>query len=176
MLGYAYSPSFLVNGLKSISNDERSDLVEWLVQNVPHESWPQWARLMTWKEVRQLSQFGHEIGSHTCSHAILPQLPKKLLAYEIEHSKDQIEAEIGVPVTSLCYPNGDFNADCVRIARDSGYTNAVSTIWGHNKANDSLFTLRRMDIDQRQHRSFLGHLSVDRTKLRLTNQYPGLRR
>jgi peptidoglycan/xylan/chitin deacetylase (PgdA/CDA1 family) len=96
--------------------------------------------------------------------------------YEIEHSKDQIQAEVGVPVKSLCYPNGDFNDNCVRVAHDSGYTNGVTTKWGHNKANDSLFTLRRMDIDQRRHRSFLGNLSIDRTKLRLTDQHPGIQK
>jgi peptidoglycan/xylan/chitin deacetylase (PgdA/CDA1 family) len=58
---------------------------------------------MDWKEVKQLYEEGHDIGSHTMNHANLSKLSKKDLKFEVGQSKHCLE-DHGIDVTSFAYP------------------------------------------------------------------------
>ena len=58
---------------------------------------------MDWKQVKQLYEEGHDIGSHSMNHANLSKLSKKVLKFEVGKSKKCLE-DHGINVTSFAYP------------------------------------------------------------------------
>lgn len=105
-------------------------------------------RLMNAEQLRELIAAGHEIGSHSCSHEILPQLDDAQLAEEILQSKTRLESETRAPIRSFCFPNGDFDARCLRLVREAGYEAALTTVPGVNAHEQSAFELQRHFVHQ----------------------------
>jgi peptidoglycan/xylan/chitin deacetylase (PgdA/CDA1 family) len=83
---------------------------------------------LTWEQVRLIRRMGFRIGSHTITH---PQDLKKLhdeqLHYEIQNSKDMIEAVLGEKIDSFCYPRGRADNRVKRFVKEAGYTEARGT-------------------------------------------------
>jgi len=71
--------------------------------------------------VRELGE-RFEIGGHTLSHRRLPQLPEADARQEIRAGKNEVEDIIGAPVTSFCYPRGEYTRAHVRMVRECGFT------------------------------------------------------
>jgi peptidoglycan/xylan/chitin deacetylase (PgdA/CDA1 family) len=82
---------------------------------------------LTWEELRELSEQGWEIGSHTCSHPHLPELETAVLKRELTESKQRIEQELGRACTSLAYPYGGVDQRVRDAAAGAGYQ-AAGTI------------------------------------------------
>ena len=129
---------------------------------------PEWAGLMGWADAKALAAVGHEIGSHSLRHPLLPQCSDARLRAELEESKAAIETRVAVPVQTLCYPNGDADARVAAAAARAGYVCAVTTDWGTNDAQRSPFLLRRCDMHPDHSRSGGGLLSPARLQLRLS--------
>lgn len=75
--------------------------------------------------VQDLRKMQSEIvrwGSHTVTHPTLPGCTPKRVAFELAHSKVELERILEVPVQFLAYPNGHADAATMRIAMDCGYT------------------------------------------------------
>ncbi len=136
---------------------------------------PDWASLMTWDQVRTLAAAGHEIGSHSLSHALLPQLDDAAIEREVAGSKAAIEAKIDRPLASFCYPNGDTDDRAARAVAHAGYACAVTTQWGVNNRGSDPFRLRRFDMNPRYSISRSGRLSPSRVAWRMSGLHPGLR-
>lgn len=172
--GGASIPS-LVEEAKSLDPSARDALVTTLVDQAgPAGSAPEWGRLMTWDEIRQLDQAGHEIGSHSMSHELLPQLDADRVAFEVTRSREAIEEQIQKPVESFCYPNGSHDPTSRQAASAAGYRNAVTTAWGVNGRDADPYALARCDFDAARFRDRRGDLSPARTAMRLTGLQPGL--
>jgi peptidoglycan/xylan/chitin deacetylase (PgdA/CDA1 family) len=101
------------------------------------------ALMLSWEQVREMSDNGISFGSHTLTHPFLTRIPHKHAQREISLSKDIIEQKIGKPVTTFAYPSGNFDADIKGIVKGAGYSAAVSTIPGHNSMNDDVYVLKR---------------------------------
>jgi peptidoglycan/xylan/chitin deacetylase (PgdA/CDA1 family) len=98
---------------------------------------------MSWEDARELAAAGNELGSHSMTHPLLPQLDERALEYEIAESRRVIRERTGARVDSFCYPNGDHTARIVEITRRSGYENAVTALFGNNRRGADPFTLER---------------------------------
>lgn len=85
-------------------------------------------------EVRQISDLGHEIGSHSQTHANLPYLNQDDLTCELRDSKKELEDIIGKEVKSISFPHGCWNTRVWNTALELGYTYA-SLYRGHNRAS-----------------------------------------
>ena len=131
--------------------------------------------MMSWSELRMLSEEGHEIGSHSMSHALLPELDDRALRYEIGESRRIIEQNLGIGVFSFCYPNGDSDGRVVEMVKNAGYTQAVTTLWGPNPEERSVFDLHRCDMQGTHVRSARGVLSEARLAWRISGLHPGLK-
>jgi peptidoglycan/xylan/chitin deacetylase (PgdA/CDA1 family) len=86
---------------------------------------------LTWEQVREMSQNGIEMGSHTVEHPILTRISISQVENELIHSKERIEAELGKPVIAFAYPNGeraDFSPDVINFVRQSGYQMAFTLV------------------------------------------------
>jgi len=64
---------------------------------------------MTWDQVKEIVNMGHEVGSHTISHPHLPTLSEEDIEREVGESKDIIEEKVGVTPESFAYPYGEYD-------------------------------------------------------------------
>ncbi len=75
--------------------------------------------------LREIAERGHEIGSHSMTHADLTKLGMSDLERELRDSKMLLEDIIGKPVTSLSFPFGFWNKRVWETAQGFGYTQAA---------------------------------------------------
>ena len=100
---------------------------------------------LSWDQIRKLDQSGIiTIGAHTVDHSNLPSLSLSLQQFEINHSKAEIEQQIGHTVHHFAYPYGSYNASTVDLVRQAGFSTAVTTLPGTLQTNSILYTLHRM--------------------------------
>jgi peptidoglycan/xylan/chitin deacetylase (PgdA/CDA1 family) len=122
---------------------------EWIarLERAAGGAWrPAWDGMLRWNDLRALRASGHEIGSHSLSHPLLPQCSDAELERELVDSKLEIERAIGGAVTSFCYPNGDFDSRVLEAVEKAGYARAVTTRHGWNARAAPRFALRRCDL------------------------------
>jgi len=100
--------------------------------------------ILDWQQVLELAEQGITFGSHTVTHAELPQLSEAAVEHEIAASNADIEAHIGVPVRFFSYPYGCYNA-AVRDVVSRYYCAACSTILSPISPGTDLFALPRLD-------------------------------
>ncbi|HMD68606.1 MAG TPA: polysaccharide deacetylase family protein, partial [Chitinivibrionales bacterium] len=81
---------------------------------------------LTREQLREIARMGHEIGSHTVTHANLTLLCDADLRDELSRSKNILEDITGKPITSLSFPFGQWNSRVWDAAREAGYTAATS--------------------------------------------------
>lgn len=82
-------------------------------------------RYLSPRQLRELADRGHEIGSHGMTHADLTLLDKSALREELRRSRATLEDLIGRPVTSISFPFGSCNQRVWDTARECGYRAAA---------------------------------------------------
>jgi peptidoglycan/xylan/chitin deacetylase (PgdA/CDA1 family) len=82
--------------------------------------------VLSWDEVREMSDGGITFGAHSVNHPVLTNLPLEQAKWEIIQSKKDIEEKLGKEITAFSYPNGYFSPEIVRLVQESGFTSAVS--------------------------------------------------
>lgn len=82
-----------------------------------------WLRFnhLYWDQIKKLSNFGWEIGSHGLTHTDLTRLDKGDLQEELVYSKKLIEKKIHHHVRSISYPFGNVNVDVCAESINCGY-------------------------------------------------------
>ena len=88
---------------------------------------------LSWDDVREMVQLGHEIGSHTLSHADLGVLGPAEARMELGDSKKLLEDTLGRPVRWLAYPyggRGNFRPEYLPLAYELGYQACFSAFGG----------------------------------------------
>jgi peptidoglycan/xylan/chitin deacetylase (PgdA/CDA1 family) len=68
------------------------------------------------EQVRELAQAGWEVGSHSMTHKNL--LESEDPAWQIYQSRLELEAALGLPVTTFAYPFGAMNEGIMETTRD----------------------------------------------------------
>jgi peptidoglycan/xylan/chitin deacetylase (PgdA/CDA1 family) len=101
---------------------------------------------MSVEQLVDLHARGHEIGSHTVTHPLLPELDDDALLEETRGSRDRLAAWLGTDVPGFCYPNGDFDARTASAVVSAGHRYACTTRDGVHYANDDPFCIRRVDL------------------------------
>jgi peptidoglycan/xylan/chitin deacetylase (PgdA/CDA1 family) len=115
---------------------------------------------MDWHQLRQLSQMGHEIQSHSSSHPMLTQCTKGELLDELIRSKATIEDRLGTEVSALSVPGGRWNSRVLEAAAHVGYRRVfISNPWIHRQHYYGVELVGRLTIkagvDSDQLRSLL---------------------
>jgi peptidoglycan/xylan/chitin deacetylase (PgdA/CDA1 family) len=104
-------------------------------------------RSVSWQQIREMSDSGIEIGSHTATHPILPNVSSDRLRRELRESRLRIEAETGRKVEMFCYPNGNYDRTVVREVAAAGYSCAVTVRYGLNSERSDPLTLKRIHAE-----------------------------
>jgi peptidoglycan/xylan/chitin deacetylase (PgdA/CDA1 family) len=167
-------PNAAVAHAKHMTPGERELFVNELEVSVGGPARPDWDGMMTWDELKQLHAEGHEIGSHSRTHAILPLVSDAQLADEVAGSQAQLRERLGFPIESFCYPNGDCDTRVAAAVERAGYRHAVTTRYGTNPAGTSAYLWRRCDMQGVHARTRSGAFSEGRMLLRLSGKLPGM--
>jgi len=111
------------------------------------------ADYLTWRDVRELRAEGIRFGSHTVTHPDLRSLTPEQLEYELGHSKETIEQELGEPVDSFSYPfafpeeDKNFIRFLEDLLKNLGFECGVSTILGRACRKSNRFFLPRLPVN-----------------------------
>ena len=165
----------LASRLKALAPGERDDeiaRIERIGGQPPH---PAWDGMMSWEQLRALRDAGHEIGSHSLRHPILPRCGDVELEREVAGSKALLEERLQVEIPSFCYPNGDYDARVAAAVERAGYRQAVTTGGGPNRRGTPPFELGRCDMVSGHLARDDGGLSEATLAWRLSGFYPGAR-
>jgi len=102
--------------------------------------------IMTWPQVREMSEGGITIGSHLCHHFDMRELSPETGLNELRRSRDIISQKLAAPCNHFAYPFGFFNAQNVHWVRKLGYESAVTV--RHSPVPDKLdpFRIPRMSV------------------------------
>ncbi len=109
---------------------------------------------LSWAQIKEMSDAGMTIGSHTINHPHLSRKQKnesqeayeKRVSRELEVSKEEIESHIGKKVEFFAYPYGSFNDDVIRLLKKAGYRNATTVLWDKNFTDTDKFKMRRRPV------------------------------
>ena len=86
---------------------DRDGLRDWDgIRPWSHTPWRDELQGASWSQLRELVAAGWEIGSHSRTHPDLTSVTDEQLRDELEGSREDCEAELGVPCTSIAYPYG----------------------------------------------------------------------
>jgi len=83
-------------------------------------------RYMDERQLRHISESGFEIGSHGMTHSLLTAdyMDENQIIAEMQESRKWLEMVTEKPVTSFCFPSGEYNTRTLQIAKMVGYTSS----------------------------------------------------
>lgn len=90
-------------------------------------------RSMTWQQIKEMMEHGCEVGSHTVSHDALTRKGRMSdeeyqlwLLGELKESKDFLETNLGIQVTTVAYPYGNHNELIEDLTLQVGYEAGIT--------------------------------------------------
>jgi peptidoglycan/xylan/chitin deacetylase (PgdA/CDA1 family) len=111
------------------------------------------ADYLTWDEVKQCQKMGMQFGSRTVTHPDLRSMNLDQIEYELGHSKEVIEQQLGIAVESFSYPFACPEEDkhFIRFLEDVleniGFEYGVSSILGRAHCNSRKFFLPQLPVN-----------------------------
>lgn len=166
-------PAAWTGFLKGCGPAERSAILAALERAVGVPQQTRLFRAMRVEQVVDLHRSGHEIGCHTVSHAMLPQLDDAELRRELGDSRDALTSWIGQPVAGFCYPNGDHDERSVAAVIRAGYAHACTTRNGIHRPSEDPFRIRRVEIAPGRVLDRAGRLDVTAFRRELCRLFRG---
>lgn len=98
---------------------------------------------MTKEQIKELSDNGHVIGSHTYDHHNVKKYAGDDWVRQIEKPTKQLEAITGKPIKYFAYPFGLWNPEAIPELQKRGF-DAAYILATKRDPNDPLFTIRRI--------------------------------
>jgi peptidoglycan/xylan/chitin deacetylase (PgdA/CDA1 family) len=144
----------LAEQLKGLPDDDAMRIVEYAVGALgAHPAAP---AVLGWDDLRSLVREGLTVAPHSRTHAMLDQVPRERLEYEVMGSRHDIEDAIGRCPPVFCYPAGRRSALVEQVLHDAGCLVAFTTELGHNDLRSAEWLgLRRINVSPRVTRTVL---------------------
>ncbi|MDO5516123.1 MAG: polysaccharide deacetylase family protein [Clostridium sp.] len=98
-------------------------------------------------QVKEMSDYGIDIESHTYTHKRLGDLPYEEQLKELTLSKKAVNDITGKDVTSIAYPEGIYNEDTIKAVKEAGYKMGFTIKRGYADRDDDIFELNRVCVD-----------------------------
>ncbi len=144
----ASAASALLSHFKRLGMNEREREIARLRERLGVRSEADGRRLMLdWPQIREMAAAGIRFGAHTRSHTILTRMTADQMRDELVAPKQDIEGQLGQPVRTFAYPNGevgDYNPAAIELLRATGYEAAVTTVRRTNRFGDDRYALGRI--------------------------------
>jgi peptidoglycan/xylan/chitin deacetylase (PgdA/CDA1 family) len=138
-----------IEKFKNIPDEKRKDLVEELIKStnvaIPRQMGKD--TILSWDQVKEMTDNGIKFGAHTVNHPILTQISLKNAEKEIVNSKKDIERHTSEPVRTFCYPNGlltDFNSEIKQLLEENDFSCALTLLPKMVTQNSDLYELGRI--------------------------------
>lgn len=104
-------------------------------------------QLLTWEQIREMSENNISFGSHTLNHTILTNIKVDDQQREIFDSFKRLKEKEWVNLSMyFCYPNGNYNDSIINFTKEAGYIGATTTDLGVNSKNQNRYTLKRVEL------------------------------
>jgi peptidoglycan/xylan/chitin deacetylase (PgdA/CDA1 family) len=91
---------------------------------------------------------GMRFGAHSFSHRIMTTLPREEVVCEVRESRRLLSEQLGQPVDTFSYPNGDWNPGVADQVKAHGFVLSFSTEPGVVSVEDDPFALRRVNVHE----------------------------
>ncbi len=105
---------------------------------------------LNWDQIREMKRIGMDIGSHTMTHANLPNAGFETARDEIVRSKACLEESIQSEVRHFSYPNGGpykyFNNRIKNFVKEAGYWTSTTSINGLADLDGDPYEIHRTRI------------------------------
>jgi peptidoglycan/xylan/chitin deacetylase (PgdA/CDA1 family) len=88
---------------------------------------------LTWNDIKEMQQLGHEIGSHSVTHPDFGTLGRTVATRELAESKWTLEDKLKTPTRWFAYPFGarqNFKPEYLSLTQEIGYEACFSAIRG----------------------------------------------
>lgn len=148
----------LIEFVKLLAPAGHNSIMMWVRRNYAYKRSGSDPTTLSWEQVRVMADGGIAFGSHGKSHILFTTLSSNELSEELRESKTEIERRLGRPVNFVAYPNGNFDARVMAIARAEGYLAGFSCIAGINTDGFSRLAIKRKHVHEQ-------------SSLGLTNRY-----
>jgi len=106
--------------------------------------------MLTWSQVKEMSDNGMTIGGHTTTHLNLPNADSLDAEREIRGCKKEIESWTGKKVQHFSYPNGGpydyYNDTIMGFVKNAGYSTSTTSNNGVSGHHSDLFELSRIRV------------------------------
>jgi peptidoglycan/xylan/chitin deacetylase (PgdA/CDA1 family) len=101
---------------------------------------------LSWQEIQELAASGVQMGSHTCSHPALLELPFDEARRELADSLTAILQHLSEEDVPLSFPYGQTSETVSKLAQSLGYSCGITGTLGPNRSDADLFALSRTVI------------------------------
>ena len=150
----------LIPFLKTLPHQQRNIVIETVRTTFSDIDLPR--IMMNWRDLMELKNAGHYIGSHTVSHCMLGTMyDEGEIRNELILSAQAIEKNLGYFPKTISYPVGSYNDTTIRISKEAGYTIGLAVKQKlFDPDRESVFEIPRIEL---YNESWL------KTKLRILN-------
>ena len=100
-----------------------------------------------------------DIGGHTVTHPNLAWLSAEAQLGEMRDSRTQLEARIGKPVSSFCFPHGEYTQESLGLVREAGYAQTCVSVRSVVRPGADRFEIPRWRADNSYADVFVWELS-----------------
>jgi len=97
-------------------------------------------------QLRELADWGFEIGCHSMTHAFLSDLNPEQLQVQIVQAKDRLEQLIGRTVGHFSCPGGRCNRRVIEAVKTAGFRSLATSQIGANSPRSDPFRLKRVAV------------------------------
>lgn len=101
---------------------------------------------MSESQLRELSDMGFDIGSHSMTHCYLHDLSGARVREEVAGSKARLEELTGRPVAHFSCPGGRWDSRVASFAREAGYESVATSAVGVNTRATDAYKLSRVAV------------------------------
>ncbi len=109
--------------------------------------WVGQPEIMSWEEMKEMSQAGMVFGSHSIFHPYLDKLSDENLKKEVEDSKKLLEEKLGKKVDYIAYPAGMYNNKVIEAVKAAGYQAALGVYKVIEQSSKYRWSIRRFHAD-----------------------------
>ena len=101
-------------------------------------------QILSWSQLRELSDAGFEIAAHTLTHPDLTRLSLSQMEHEINASRDAVRTKLNTDVDSFAYPYGRFDHRASAIVKRSFRAGCTTVL--RRAHDDDASELPRIDM------------------------------